>query len=231
MHPALKVCCIASLEEARVAVDAGASVLGLVSAMPSGPGVIDEAQIARIAQAVRGWNPAPETFLLSALRDAAALIAQHQRCGTTALQLVDRLELSELRRLRETLQGVGIVQVIHVTGLDAVDEARACAPYVDAILLDSGNPALAVKELGGTGRVHDWSVSRQIRDAVTTSLWLAGGLNADNAAAAIAAVQPDGLDICSGVRTQGHLDAAKLRRLVASMRCGGPRPESLGACA
>ena len=222
MHPALKVCCIASLEEARVAVDAGASVLGLVSAMPSGPGVIDEAQIAHIAQAVRDWNPAPQTFLLSALQDAAALVAQHQRCQTTTLQLVDRLEHEELRRLRAALPGVGIVQVIHVTGRGAVDEARACAPFVDAILLDSGNPTLAVKELGGTGRVHDWSVSRQIRDAVTTHLWLAGGLNADNAATAIAAVQPDGLDVCSGVRTQGHLDAAKLRRLVAAMRAAAP---------
>lgn len=218
MHPALKVCCIASLDEARTAVDAGASVLGLVSAMPSGPGVIDEARIAHIAQAVRGWNPAPETFLLSALRDAAALIAQHQRCGTTAMQLVDRLAPTELRRLREALPGVGIVQVIHVTGPEAVDEARACAPYVDAILLDSGNPKLAVKELGGTGRVHDWSISRQIRHTIAARLWLAGGLNADNAAAAMAAVQPDGLDVCSGVRTEGRLDATKLDQLVAAMR-------------
>ena len=123
----------------------------------------------------------------------------------------------ELRRLRDALPGIRLVQVIHVTGLASVDEAAAVAPLVDAILLDSGNPALAVKELGGTGRTHDWSLSRRIRDGVGVPVFLAGGLNAANVGEAIAAVQPFGLDICSGVRSDGRLDARKLGRFVAAI--------------
>ena len=154
----VKICCIADLDEARLAIAAGASALGLVSAMPSGPGPIAEDEITRIAAGV----PRPtETFLLTALVQAEAIADQQRRCGTTAVQLVDRVEEPELRRLRRLLPDTRIVQVIHVTGPESVDEARAAAPLVDTLLLDSGNPRLAVKELGGTGRVHDWEHSRQ----------------------------------------------------------------------
>ena len=204
----VKICCIASLDEARLAIDAGASAIGLVSAMPSGPGPIDEADIAAIAAAV---PPPTETFLLTALTDAEAVAAQHRRCGTTAVQLVDALEEVELRRLRRLLPDVRMVQVIHVSGPDSVDEARAAAPLVDTILLDSGNPTLAIKELGGTGRVHDWAISRRIRESVGVPVLLAGGLHPGNAREAYDRVLPAGLDVCSGLRLNGRLDAGKLR--------------------
>ena len=148
--PFVKVCCIASLEEARQAIDAGAAALGLVSAMPSGPGVIDEATIEAIAAAVpRDVG----TFLLTAHTDAAATIEQHRRCRTTTLQLVDMIAPRELRNLRRALlpSRVTLVQVVHVTDQSALDEALAVAPLVDALLLDSGNPALAVKQLAAPG--------------------------------------------------------------------------------
>jgi phosphoribosylanthranilate isomerase len=204
----VKICCIASLDEARLAIDAGASAIGLVSAMPSGPGPIDEADIAAIAAAV---PPPTETFLLTALTDAEAVAAQHRRCSTTAVQLVDALEEVELRRLRRLLPHARLVQVIHVSGPDSVDEARAAAPLVDTILLDSGNPTLAVKELGGTGRVHDWAISRRIRESVGVPVLLAGGLHPGNAREAYDRVLPAGLDVCSGLRLNGRLDAGKLR--------------------
>jgi phosphoribosylanthranilate isomerase len=204
----VKICCIASLDEARLAIDAGASAIGLVSARPSGPGPIDEADIAAIAAAV---PPPTETFLLTALTDAEAVAAQHRRCSTTAVQLVDALEEVELRRLRRLLPHARLVQVIHVSGPDSVDEARAAAPLVDTILLDSGNPTLAVKELGGTGRVHDWAISRRIRESVGVPVLLAGGLHPGNAREAYDRVLPAGLDVCSGLRLNGRLDAGKLR--------------------
>ena len=204
----VKICCIADLDEARLAIGAGASAIGLVSAMPSGPGPIEEAEIARIAAAV----PRPtETFLLTALTDAEEVAAQHRRCGTTAVQLVDALEEAELRRLRRLLPGIRLVQVIHVAGQESVDEARSAAPLVDSLLLDSGNPRLAVKELGGTGRVHDWTTSRRICDSVGVPVLLAGGLNPGNAREAFDRVQPAGLDVCSGLRPNGRLDAEKLQ--------------------
>jgi len=214
-RPTLKVCCISDLDEARIAIAAGASALGLVSAMPSGPGVIDEARIAQIAA---GVPPTIDTFLLTSQQRADTIAEQHRRCRTTTLQLVDHVPHDELRRLRDALPGIRLVQVIHVTDERSVDEAAGVAPFVDAILLDSGNPALAVKELGGTGRTHDWSLSRRIRDSIGVPLFLAGGLNAVNVGAAIAAVQPFGLDICSGVRSDGQLDAHKLGRFVAAVR-------------
>ena len=204
----VKICCIADLQEARLAVSAGASAIGLVSAMPSGPGPISEELIAEIAARV----PAPtETFLLTSLRDAEAIAEQHRRCGTTALQLVDHVTEPELKRLRKLVPGVRLVQVIHVVGPESVDEAGAAAALVDTLLLDSGNPRLAVKELGGTGRVHDWTHSRRICETADVPVLLAGGLNAGNVRAAMERVRPSGLDVCSGLRSDGRLDAGKLR--------------------
>lgn len=203
----VKVCCIASFDEAQLAVSAGASALGLVSAMPSGPGPIPEELIADIAARVAAPT---ETFLLTALTDADAIAEQHHRCGTTALQLVDHVPETELIRLRRLAPGVRLVQVIHVQGAQSVEEARASAPLVDTLLLDSGNPGLAVKELGGTGRVHDWAHSRRICETSVVPVLLAGGLNPGNARAAIEQVRPTGLDVCSGLRTGGRLDPTKL---------------------
>lgn len=211
--PRVKICCIASPDEARAAIAHGASALGLVSRMPSGPGVVEEETIARIARSV---PPPIATFLLTSETSAAAIVAQQRRCGTNTLQLCDYVAPEVHRELRRELPGIAIVQVVHVTGPDDVGFAIDAASRVDALLLDSGNPTLAVKELGGTGRVHDWALSRRIRDAVNVPVFLAGGLREDNVAAAIAAVDPFGLDLCSGVRTEGRLDESKLARFFAA---------------
>ncbi len=210
-RPRVKICCIESPTEARLAVDAGASALGLVAEMPSGPGVIADDDIRRI---VRSVPPGVSTFLLTS-RQRASEIALHAReTGASTVQIVDALAHGTYAELREALPNVKLVQVIHVTGPASVAEALAVAEEVDAILLDSGNPALAVKQLGGTGRAHDWAVSRKIRDAVSVPVFLAGGLRPDNVAEAIATVRPYGLDVCSGVRTAGRLDPEKLTRFM-----------------
>lgn len=213
MRTRIKICCISSLDEARLAIDHGADALGLVSNMPSGPGVIDEDAIAAIAAAV---PPPVATFLLTSETDPERIIAQATRCRPTTLQLVDAIEPTAYAAIRRAVPFVSLVQVIHVLGEASLAEAKNVAPHVDALLLDSGNPTLAVKELGGTGRVHDWTVSRAIRDGVDKPVFLAGGLRPDNVGDAIARVAPFGLDLCSGVRTDGRLDAAKLERFVSN---------------
>ena len=210
----LKVCCIASVEEARLAIRLGADALGLVSAMPSGPGVIAEELIAEVAAAV---PPPVATFLLTSLQDADAIIAQQRRCRTNTLQLCDALPDGAHARLRAALPGVALVQVIHVEGEASVDEALAVAPHVDALLLDSGRPGAATKVLGGTGQTHDWTHSRTIRDRAPVPVFLAGGLRAENVGAAERQVAPFGVDLCTGVRTDGRLDEAKLRAFVAAL--------------
>lgn len=213
-RPRVKVCCIASLEEALLAVRYGASAVGLVSAMPSGPGVIDEDAIARIAAAV---PPPVARFLLTSRQDVPAIAEQRRRTGVDTLQICDRLLEGTYEELRAAAPGVRIVQVVHVTGPEAVDEAIEVAPHVDAILIDSGDQRLAVKQLGGTGRRHDWTLSLRIREAIEVPLFLAGGLNAWNAPRAIQEIGPFGLDICSGVRTDGALDEAKLSSFMAAV--------------
>ena len=205
--PRVKICCIASVAEAWMAIENGASAIGLVSAMPSGPGPIPEELIAEIAATV---PPGISSFLLTCQQEAAAIIDQQRRLRVNTIQICDRLPEGTHARLREALPGVSLVQVVHVTGPESVDEAIAVAPHVDAVLLDSGNQSLAIKELGGTGRTHDWRLSRRIREAIDVPMFLAGGLNPGNVAAAIREVQPFGIDVCSGLRTEGHLDAQKL---------------------
>ena len=205
--PRVKICCIGSREEAWLAVEHGASALGLVSDMPSGPGVIPDDLIREIAAVI---PPAVSSFLLTCKQDAASIIEQQRKARVNTLQICDRLETGSYRELRDALPGISLVQVVHVTGPESVDEAIAVAPHVDAILLDSGNQSLAVKELGGTGRTHDWTLSRRIREAVAVPIFLAGGLKPSNIAEAVRQVEPFGVDVCSGVRTNGKLDEAKL---------------------
>lgn len=212
--PFVKICCISSVAEAQLAVACGASALGLVSQMPSGPGVIDDALIAEIAASV---PPPIATFLLTAQVKSAAIAAQHQRCRTNTIQLVDQVEIAELHALRQQLPSIKLVQVIHVCDAGALLQAKAVIPFVDALLLDSGNPNLSVKELGGTGRTHDWQLSRRIRDECGLPLFLAGGLHVSNVVEAIATVAPFGVDLCSSVRENGKLSAVKLAAFMAQV--------------
>jgi phosphoribosylanthranilate isomerase len=216
----VKICGIGSLAEARLAVEAGASAIGLVSAMPSGPGVISDELIAAIAATV---PPPVATFLLTSLTEPEAIIEQHGRCLTSVIQLVDALTAAQLGQLRAGLPGIGLVQVIHVTGEEALEQARAVAPYASALLLDSGNPGATVPEFGGTGRVHDWALSRRIVEASPVPVFLAGGLCAENVGAAIVAVRPFAVDVCSGVREGGRLNGERLRALFCAVAEGNWR--------
>jgi phosphoribosylanthranilate isomerase len=212
-----------SVDEVLMAIDAGVSAIGLVSPMPSGPGPISNERAAEIAAEV---PPGIDAFLLTPLQEVDELVEQNRVVKARTLQLVDSLAPGAHADLRRAMPGVKLVQVIHVTGPESVDEAAAVAPDVDAILLDSGNPKLEVKELGGTGRRHDWALSRQIRERVDVPVWLAGGLNPENAGEAIEAVGPFALDVCSGLRTgEGYdLDPDRLERFMAAVRAAGSLP-------
>jgi phosphoribosylanthranilate isomerase len=215
-HPRIKICCISSVAEAQLAIRHGASALGLVAKMPSGPGVIPEPIIAEIAATI---PPAIGSFLLTSEQNVRSIIDQQRRCRVNTLQIVDRLQVGKYDDLRAALPGVSLLQVIHVTGEESIEEAcRIAEQGVDALLLDSGDQRLAVKQLGGTGRTHDWSISSRIREAVNVPIFLAGGLRSDNVKEAIQAVQPFGIDLCSSVRTDGRLDALKLARFFEAVK-------------
>ncbi len=212
MKPRIKICCISDPEEARIAIEAGASALGLVARMPSGPGPIPDELIRQIAMTI---PPPIATFLLTSETTVESIIKHHLRTHTNTIQIVDSLKKGSYSQLKEALPQVKIVQVIHVRNEKSVEEAIAISGQVDAILLDSGNPDLKIKELGGTGRVHNWKLSRQIRDNSLCPIFLAGGLKAENVRQAVDEVQPFGIDVCSGVRTNGKLDKNKLIRFIS----------------
>ena len=207
----IKICCISSENEAKTAVEYGASAIGLVARMPSGPGPISDELIRQIAKTV---PPPIATFLLTSETSVKEIIEHHQRTNINTIQFVDSLSSGTYIQLKAALPGIKIVQVIHVIDERSVDKALEISGMVDAILLDSGNPKLKVKELGGTGRVHDWKLSRQITDKSKCPVFLAGGLNPDNVRQAIEEVKPFAVDVCSGVRTDGRLDRKKLELFI-----------------
>ena len=205
---------MSSLEEVALAVRYGADAVGLVTAMPSGPGVISDEVARELAAHV---PPAMGSFVLTSRQSAAGLIAQQRAIGGNTLQIVDTLTDGTYQELRAALPGISLVQVVHVQDEASLDEARALASEVDALLLDSGNQRLPVKLLGGTGRTHDWTISRRIVAEVKKPVFLAGGLGPENVRDAVAQVQPFGVDICSGVRTAGRLDERKLAAFFAAL--------------
>lgn len=208
-NPRVKICCIASIKEAWMAITHGASAVGLVSDMPSGPGIIPESHIAEIARVI---PPTVSSVLLTKKQHTESIVTQQRRTGVNTIQICDTF-LGDYAELKHTLPGIKIVQVIHVTGKSSIEKACSVAPYVDALLLDSGNQHLLVKELGGTGRIHDWNMSKKIRESVDIPVFLAGGLTPENIAEAVDQVAPFGVDVCTGVRTEGKLDITKLSHL------------------
>lgn len=213
-RPRVKICCINSVEEAHLAIQYGASALGLVSEMPSDPGVISEGMIAQVASIM---PPAVSSFLLTSKLDTLGIIAQQRRLGVNAVQICDRLIFGTYDDLRQALPGIAILQVIHITGSESIEDAVSVAPHVHGLLLNSGHQSVAIKELGGTGRIHNWEISRRIRELVDVPVFLAGGLTPDNVAEAIRQVEPFGIDVCSGVRTDGKLDEVKLAQFFSQV--------------
>lgn len=220
----IKICCIQSVAEAECAARAGADAIGLVAAMPSGPGPIADEAIATITDAMRGRIM---TVLLSAETWAEALIEHVARTQPAAVQLVDRVEADAIPALRAACPGLTVIQVIHVGGEKALDEAAEAAERADMLLLDSGSPDAELRTLGGTGRRHDWRLSRRIVEAAAVPVWLAGGLSPANAASAVREVAPWGLDICSGLRPHGRLDPRLLHAFMRAVRENGRQP---GGC-
>lgn len=215
MRTRIKVCCIASLDEAMLAVRHGADAIGLVGAMPSGPGPIDDSLIAEIAAAA---PPPVAAFLLTSETQADAIADHVRRTGVPVVQIVCHLDPEQSARLAGLIPATRRVQVVHVEDEAALRLIPLYAPYVHAFLLDSGRPSAAVPEFGGTGRVHDWTVSRAFVEASPRPVFLAGGLSPANVGEAVLRVRPYGVDLCSGIRTDGRLDPVKLEAFVAAVR-------------
>ena len=193
----IKICCIQNDTEVEMAAAAGATHVGLVAAMPSGPGPIAADRIAEIVGAVPTGVTA---VLLTAHTDADSIIEHARTTGVTAVQIVGEVPSDVRLSIKAAARSIDILQVVHVGGPEALEQAQPAAVGSDFVLLDSGRPSALVPELGGTGRTHDSAVSAQIVSRLDVPVFLAGGLGPENVAEAIRTVRPAGVDLCSGIR-------------------------------
>jgi phosphoribosylanthranilate isomerase len=215
MRTRIKICCIASFEEAQLAIRAGADAVGFVGAMPSSSRALDDGTIGAI---VARLPPPIATFMLTSESTAPAIARHVLATGVSVVQLVSHLRAAESERLPRLLPSTRRVQVIHVENESALELIEQYVPHVHAFLLDSGRPSLPTPEYGGTGRTHDWSVSAEFVRRSPLAVFLAGGLSPGNVGEAIRTVRPFGVDLCSGVRTDGHLDGHKLQAFIEAVR-------------
>lgn len=210
-----KICCIRSVEEARIAIEAGADAIGFVGIHPPSPRTIDDELIAEITHEV---PHSVATVLLTTATTAEAISRQLRRTAATSVQLSAQLEVEELSQLASMEPNVRRIKVVHVEGPEAIQAIEKYSDTVDVFLLDSGSPNATVPEYGGTGRQHDWMISAEFVKISPLPVFLAGGLNSQNVANAIRQVRPAGVDLCSGVRTGDKLDAGKLTAFMNAIK-------------
>ncbi len=214
MRTRIKICCIQSADEARLAFAAGADAIGLVSEMPSGPGPIPESRIRTVISAF----PDGVSVLLSSRTSSDAICEQVSHCLPASLQLVDHVSPEIREKVKAEFPDLVIIQVVHVKCEEAGGALAEAVPCADMLLLDSGNPgAVTGRQLGGTGRVHDWTLSARIIRDCPIPVWLAGGLTPENVGKAIGLARPFGVDVCSGLRPKDTLDPEVLGRFVSSV--------------
>lgn len=209
----LKVCCISSLEEAKLASAYGADYLGLVGPMPSGPGVLSLEEVSAITSQL---NDTQHSIFLSSGRTAKEIYEVFSGLGARSIQVVRQIDIDELKKLRDLLPDTELFSVVHVVGEESIALAKEYQAYANYILLDSGKPGSKI--LGGTGKTHNWDFSRRIVQEVSIPVFLAGGLNPDNIKEAVDRVSPYGVDLCSGLRTNDRLDEKKLKHFLDQLR-------------
>ena len=203
--------------EAAMLAAAGFTHLGFPLRLPVHAPDLGEAEAREV---VAGLPPGVGAVLVTYLADPAEIIGLSEFLGVGWVQLHGDLEPGAAAALRAARPGLGLIKSLVVgRGRDAglLPQARAFAPHVDAFITDSFDPASGA--CGATGRVHDWAVSRMLAEQAGRPLILAGGLNPDNLAAAMAAVRPAGVDAHTGLEApDGSKDPDLCRRFASLAR-------------
>jgi phosphoribosylanthranilate isomerase len=209
----VKICGITSPEEATLAERAGAHAIGLLVGRVHAAADFVGPELAR--EICRALSPFVTPVLVTHLEDPEAIVNLAELVPCPVLQLHSDLGPATLRELRARLAARKLIGKVSVEGDDAVARASEIEPFVDAILLDTRDRA--TDRVGGTGMVHDWSISARIAAGSRAPIILAGGLTPDNVAQAVRAVKPWGVDVNSGVETaDGRKDGGRIRRFVAA---------------
>lgn len=206
---------VSSLEEALATADAGADALGFTVRLPHG--VHDGLTEARARGIVAALPPFVASVAITYVATARAAVELCRYLGVSTLQLHGPFPTAELPLIRAGLPHLKLIRAVHVTGPPAIAEARSLARHVDALILDTYDPASG--RGGATGLTHDWALSRQIVAETRVPVILAGGLTPDNVAAAIAAVRPWGVDVHTGVENaDGTRNLDKVRAFIRAAK-------------
>lgn len=192
-----KICGIRSETDLLTAVESGADALGFICGTTHfSEDVLDPEHAARLVALV---PPFVSTVLVTHQLDSAVILGLAATTNVDVIQIHGPTTAATTRDVWQERGRWKIIKAVHVTSeLTAVDDAKAHAPYCDAVLLDSRTS----DRLGGTGRTHDWTISRLVCDAMRAAgkpTILAGGLNPSNVHAAIKVVAPYAVDVNSGV--------------------------------
>lgn len=210
-----KICGIQTLEEAQMAIEAGATTLGFLVGLTHK--AEDKISAEKAAAIIAQLPKTIDTVMVTHLLDAAEIATIAAQLGVTVIQIHDDLDDAGIKALKAALPKVKLIKAVHVMGEDAVDRAKHldAMPELDALLLDSRTQ----DRLGGTGLTHDWNISKAIVNACNKPVWLAGGLGPHNVAEAVQKVRPAGVDVNSGVEdATGAKDPVKVRGFVEGAR-------------
>src|SRR2546428_864557 len=210
MNVRIKVCGICSLEDALACSAAGVDALGFLCGVPvSVRSYIDPDAAGEI---IRRLPPYVSSVLVTILSDAAQIQKMLDKTSVSALQLQGPIQPAAVESLRNGNPHLKIIKAIHIIDESAVQEAQSWQPFADALLLDTKGEGA----LGGTGKTHNWKLSRRIAETLRIPVILAGGLSPDNVAQAIKTVRPFAVDVNSGVG--GHLPAKDLVKVADFVR-------------
>ena len=217
-RPVVKICGVRRLSDARVAADAGADYIGIVF-VPGRRRRLDPGDARIITDGLRdAGGVAPKSVGLFGDQPLPEVLATIVAAGLDGVQLCGGESVDYCRRVQQS-GGVGVIKVLHIADGAGAADIDAVSVAIDAyaaagctITLDRQVAGLH----GGTGQAFDWRIAARL--AERHRFMLAGGLTPDNVAAAVQSAQPWGVDVSSGVETDGVQDADKIRRFIANAR-------------
>jgi phosphoribosylanthranilate isomerase len=208
----VKICGITRKEDLDAAAAAGADAVGFVVGAAASPRNLS---LEKAEKLFRQVPPFVKSVLVTVPTSIIELAEACEKLNPDAVQ-IHGANLRSVALFREKLSATPLIGAVNANSADALEVAQVASKMFDAVLLDS----LADGQYGGTGIVHDWTLSKCIRKAVhPTPLILAGGLNPENVAEAVRVVQPYAVDVSSGVELQpGRKDNQKMTNFVKNAR-------------
>ena len=205
----VKICGLTNIDDALSAASCGADAIGIVN-------VPESKRYVKLHDAREIFKAMPPFVARVVVASPARIseIKEIERSGAEYIQLHGIEDVMFVKEVRESTR-LKLIKQIYVTGPETIEQAEVYSDLVDAILLDTKTK----DGMGGTGQVHDWSISREITQRVKKPVILAGGLDPGNVLDAIEKVGPYAVDVASGVETApGIKDQNKIKQFLLNVK-------------